>query len=90
MPSFDSNIRFVYFRAKGVREWIFPSHSFLYFVAGRIIRTSSLLFVNIMKDKRSQRKNAQVRESRSMYTSISLAYPLKKLLKKKWKNPNGW
>ena len=36
-----------------------------------------------MKDKPSQRKNTQVRESRSMYTSISLAYPLKKLLKKK-------
>ena len=35
-----------------------------------------------MKDKPSQRKNTQVRESRSMYTSISLAYPLKKLLKK--------
>ena len=36
-----------------------------------------------MKDKPSQRKKTQVRESRSMYTSISLAYPLKKLLKKK-------
>ena len=36
-----------------------------------------------MKDKPSQRKNTQVRESRSMHTSISLAYPLKKLLKKK-------
>ena len=36
-----------------------------------------------MKDKPSQSKNTQVRESRSMYTSISLAYPLKKLLKKK-------
>ena len=35
-----------------------------------------------MKDKPSQRKNTQVRESRSMYTSISLAYLLKKLLKK--------
>ena len=35
-----------------------------------------------MKDKPSQSKNTQVRESRSMYTSISLAYLLKKLLKK--------
>ena len=40
-----------------------------------------------MKDKPSQSKNTQVRESRSMYTSISLAYLLKKLLKKKMEKP---
>ena len=51
VPSFDSNIRFVYFRAKGARARVyFPATYFLYFIA-RIARTPSLFFVNITKDK---------------------------------------
>ena len=53
VPSFDSNIRFVYFSAKGGRARVyFPDTYFLYFIA-RIARTPSLLFVNITKDKPS-------------------------------------
>ena len=48
---FDSNIRFVHFRAKGARARVyFPATYFLYSIA-RIARTPSLFFVNITKDK---------------------------------------
>ena len=51
MSSFDLNIRFVYFRAKGARARVyFPAPYFLYSVA-RIAQTPSLFFVNIMKEK---------------------------------------
>ena len=51
VPSFDSNIRFVYSRTKGARVRVyFPATYFLYFIA-RIARTPSLYFVNITKDK---------------------------------------
>ena len=47
---FDSNIRFVHFRAKGARARVyFPATYFLYSIA-RIARTPSLIFVNITKD----------------------------------------
>ena len=66
----------------------FPAIYFLYFVA-RNSRPPSLFFVNIVKDKPSKRKNAQLGESRSMYFYL-LAYQLKKFLQI-WKNPNvGW
>ena len=42
IPSFDSNIPFVYFRAKGARARVdFPAAYFLYFIT-RIARTPSL------------------------------------------------
>ena len=48
---FDSNIRFVHFRAKGARARVyFPATYFSYFIA-RIARTPSLFFVNITKNK---------------------------------------
>ena len=48
---FDSNIRFVHFRAKGARARVyFPATYFFYSIA-RIARTPSLIFVNITKDK---------------------------------------
>ena len=51
MPSFDSNIRFLYFRAKDAWARVyFPATYFLHFIAG-IARTPSLIFVNITKDK---------------------------------------
>ena len=52
VPSFDWNIRFVYFRAKGARKrfFFFAATFFLYFIA-RITRTPSLFFVNIKKNK---------------------------------------
>ena len=51
VPSCDSNIRFVYFRAKGARARVhFPATYFFYFVA-RFAQTPSLFFVNIMKEK---------------------------------------
>ena len=51
VPSFDSNIRFVYFRAKGARARVyFPATYFLYFMA-LIAWTPSFYFVNIKKDK---------------------------------------
>ena len=50
-PSFDSNIRFVYFRAEGARARVyFPATYFLYFIA-LIDRNPSLFYVNITKDK---------------------------------------
>ena len=53
VPYFDSNIRFVYLRAKGARSPVyFPATYFLHFIA-RIARTPSLFFVNIRKDKLS-------------------------------------
>ena len=72
-PSWDSNIRFVYFGAKGARARVhFPSTYFLYFVRARFVQTPSLFFffVNIMKEKSSKRKNLQLLESISMFTSI--------------------
>ena len=58
---FDSNIRFVHFRAKGARARVyFPATYFLYFIA-RIARTPSLFFVNITKDKTPERKNVQLK-----------------------------
>ena len=54
MPSCDSNIRFVYFRAKGARARVhFPATYFLYFVA-RFAQTPSLFFVNIIKENTLQ------------------------------------
>ena len=51
VPSFDSNIQFVYFRAKGARARVyFPATYFWYFIA-RIAQTPSLFFVNVTKDK---------------------------------------
>ena len=50
----DSNIRFVYFRAKRARARVhFPATYFLYFVArfGQTPSLFSLFFVNIMKEK---------------------------------------
>ena len=50
-PSFDSNIRFVYFRAEGARAGVyFPATYFLYYIA-LIDRNPSLFYVNITKDK---------------------------------------
>ena len=50
-PSFDSNIRFVYFRPKGARARVyFPALFFLYFIAW-IALTPSLFLVNMEKDK---------------------------------------
>ena len=50
-PSFDSNIRFVYFHAEGARARVyFPATHFLYFIA-LIDRNPSLFYVNITKDK---------------------------------------
>ena len=61
MPSCDSNIRFVYFRAKGARARVhFPATYFLYFVV-RFAQTPSLFFVNIMQEKTSKRTNVQLR-----------------------------
>ena len=70
MPFGDSNIRFLYFRAKGARARVhFPATYFLYFVA-RFAQTPSLFFVNIMKEKKTQNaKNFQQRESISIFTS---------------------
>ena len=78
MPSFDSNIRFVYFCAKGVRARVyFLATYFLYFIA-RISRAPFLFFVNITK-----RKNVQPRESISLYTGLSVVEIAKKLEKSK-------
>ena len=68
----------------------------LYLVA-RNTRTPYLFFVNILKDKPSQRKNTQLRASRGMYFYL-LAYQLKKIQKKmeksecwvvRWSKRNG-
>ena len=59
MPSFDSNIRFVYFRAQGARARVyFLATHFLYFTA-RIARTPSFFFVNITIQNRRLDKEAQ-------------------------------
>ena len=53
VPSFDSNIRSVYFRAKGARARVYvPVTYFLNFIA-RIARTPSLFFVNITNKKKN-------------------------------------
>ena len=84
LPSFDSNIRLLYFRdfrAKGARGRVnFSAINFLYFVA-RIAGTPSLFSVNIMKDEPFQRKNTQLRESISIYTSIYTDLSVKELTK---------
>ena len=55
-----------------VRKYIFPPHIFLF--CSPIWSNSFLVFpcffVNIMKEKTSNRKNVQLRESISMFTSI--------------------
>ena len=89
MPSFDSNIRFVYFRAEGVREYIFPPYIFLYFVADRITPTSSLFFCEYQGSwTLSTQKHSATWEQKHVYFD-RLAYPLKKLLKKMEK-PEWW
>ena len=58
VPSFDSNIRLVYFRTKGLPARVnFLAIFFCIFVA-QIARTPTmyLVFVNITKDEPSQRK----------------------------------
>ena len=59
VPYCDSNIRFVYFRAKGARVRVhFPATYFLYFIA-RCAQTPSLFFCeyrerkNLLTQKRS-------------------------------------
>ena len=70
MPSCDSNIRFVYFRAKGARARVhFPATYFLYFVP--VCSNSFLVFCEYHERKKTlKRKNVQLSESMSMFTSI--------------------
>ena len=76
MPSLDTKFDMCNFAPKVRCTSKFSRHIFLYFVA-RNARTPYLFFVNILKDKPSQRKNAQLRASRSMYFYL-LACQLKK------------
>ena len=71
VTSRDSNIRFVYFRAKGARARVhFPAPYFFVFCQSPVCSNSFLFFVNIKKEKPSKRKNVQLRESIRMFTSI--------------------
>ena len=81
MPSFVSNIRFVYFRTKGVRAQVnFPAIFFLYFVA-RIAQTSTLFLWITQKINSLNEKHLATWEHKHVYFDL-LGYQLKKLLKK--------
>ena len=71
MPSFDSNILFVYSRAKGARARVyFPATYFAYLVTRIASEFLPCFLVKIMKDKPYSCKNAQLRESINMFKSI--------------------
>ena len=95
VPSFDSNIRFLYFRAKG--EWARVYFSATYFFAffnslnsPNCSNSLCFLWISWKFNPLKTKTCSHVRAFKKRVFFDLLAYQLKKLLKN-WKNPNvGW